>query len=374
MGKKYYDILGVSENSTVDEIKKAYKKLAVKWHPDRNKDQDTTKKFQEISHAYDVLSDPKKKEIYDKYGEEGLQGNGMNNFDAEEIFKNMFGGNFGFDFGNIFGQGRRRESSNKQLHIIHELKVTLKELYCGSVRKLKINRNISCDKCHGNGTKDGKAAKFCNRCQGKGFEVKMTQLGPGMFTQQSVFCNQCQGKGKNIEKENKCEKCLGNTKIKKSEIIEVNIKPGMSWNEHLDFPGKGDQSGKNVGNCIIILKPKKMVFDDIKFERHGSDLVCKLDINLSEALTGFKRIIKHLDGRNICIESDNVIEPETIKTIAGEGMPNLNNPVNSGKLVILFEIEFPKKLTDKCKKALISNLPEKQTIGDKINITKHCKI
>lgn len=376
MNRDYYQILGISKDATPKDLKKAYRSLSLKWHPDRNNSPEATSKFQEISHAYDVLSDPEKRRIYDQFGEEGLQGNpGMHNMDPEELFRTVFpdlfggmGGMGGMGGFQGFNTGRRQSSDN---NIKFELNVSLKELYKGVTKKIKISRKIDCQKCCGHGTKDKKDPEACPDCSGQGVKVGMKQIGPGMMQQFVDKCKRCQGKGKFILNSNKCSECSGSGEVEENEIIELEIVPGKEWGEHYIIRGKGNRKqGQPDGDLIILLKPKVYIpptNDEIVFHREGDDLICDMTINLSEALTGFKRVIKHLDGRLLYINSDpeQIVTPQMIQYIENEGMPSPDNPQLKGRLIIQFSVEFPSKLSIKSQKELIKNLPQKQ--NKKIN-------
>jgi len=331
---KLYEILGVSRNASVNEIKKQYRKLAKTYHPDKNQDQSEAEKFKEISFAYEVLSDPKKKETYDRYGLKGLQEGGSDGFSsAEDIFSQMFGGSL---FGG-FGGGRRRRQRGDDT--IHPLKVSLEDLYNGKVSKLQLSRNVLCKTCNGVGGKPGSRVK-CVGCKGMGYKVHLRQLGPGMLQQMQRPCDDCGSQGEVINEKDRCNACKGKRVTNETKILEVNVDKGMRDDQKITFRGEGDQQPDvETGDVVIVIQQKTHE----KFQRNGNDLYLPVTISLAEALCGFSTYLKHLDGRYIYIRNKvgEVIVPGSVKGIRGEGMPIYRNPFEKGNLYIKFNVEFP---------------------------------
>mmetsp|Transcript_137 Transcript_137/g.466 ORF Transcript_137/g.466 Transcript_137/m.466 type:complete len:425 (+) Transcript_137:62-1336(+) len=363
----FYKILGVDKNASTGQIKKAYYKLAKDLHPDKNPgNEEALKKFQELSHVYDVLSDPKKKEIYDQFGEEGLQGQG--GMDGSSIFDQVFGGGFGDMFGFGGGRGGRgRGGRQKGDDIAFGLGVSLKELYNGSVRKLKVNKQVLCAKCEGRGSKSEGATQQCGGCNGRGVRIIRHQIGPGMVQQMQSVCNDCGGKGEVIDKKDRCTKCKGKKTIQEPKVIEVGIEKGMREGQRITFSQEGDQAPNTTpGDIIVVVKEKED--PECGFIRHNDDLVYKKNISLLESLTGFEFLIEHLDGRTLVIRSkpDEIIETDTVRVVPGEGMPKHKNPFIKGNLLIHFTVEWPKPgvLTDKQKQALSAALPPKPKLPE----------
>lgn len=344
---KYYDILEVKPGATEGELKKAYRKLAMKYHPDKNPD--AGDKFKEISHAYEVLSDPQKREIYDQGGEEAIQqggGRGGGGFSSPmDIFNMMFGGGMG-------GGGGR--NSNKTKPMVHKLGVTLEELYNGKTRKLAATRDIVCSSCDGKG---GSNVKNCTGCKGRGVKIQTIQMGPGMMQQCQSVCGECEGKGEIIPPSSRCKTCKGKKTTKEKKVIEIELDKGAPSDFRKVFYGEGDQEpGKEPGDIVIQIEEK----EHSVFQRHGRDLTMKMDIDVSEALCGMKRPVKTLDGRNITISTKpgEVIKQADIKMVRGEGMPTHRDPFNKGKLIVLFNITFPEKLDASVAAKLAALLPK----------------
>lgn len=286
----YYDLLGVQPNATPDELKKSYRKLALKYHPDKNPEKDAAEKFKQISQAYEVLADAKKRDVYDQGGEQALKegGGSDGSFSSPmDIFDMFFGG----------GGGRRGKKDNKGKDVIHQLSVTLEDLYNGTTRKLALQKNVICDKCEGRGGKQG-AVQKCTTCKGTGSQVILNQLGAGMYQQIHTTCRECDGNGEKINPKDMCKTCNGKKIVHERKILEVHIDKGMEDGQKIHFYGEGDQSpGLEPGDIIIILEEK----DHSIFKRKDMDLFMKMELNLNEALCGFKRTIKTLDNRILVI-------------------------------------------------------------------------
>ncbi|EFO95684.1 hypothetical protein GCK72_003586 [Caenorhabditis remanei] len=343
----YYDVLGVKPDASDSELKKAYRKMALKFHPDKNPD--GAEQFKQISQAYEVLSDEKKRKIYDQGGEEALQGGGgggegfHNPFDVFDMF---FGG----------GGGRRGERRVKPT--VHNLRVSLDALYKGCTKKLKISRTATCKQCNGRGGAEG-AAKTCADCNGRGMKIRMIRMGP-MVQQMQSHCESCNGEGETIDHKDRCKKCNGKKQVKEDEIIEVGITPGMRDGEKFVFEGKGDEvvGIDKPGDFVVVL-------DEIEhgtFVRKGDNLIVQHNIDLSEALCGFVRTITTLDGRHIFyrVLPGEVIAHADVKVIHNEGMPMKRAPSDKGDLLVQFDVKFPDKISPDAAKKLADLLPGKR--------------
>ncbi|XWS32402.1 hypothetical protein CRYUN_Cryun23aG0156500 [Craigia yunnanensis] len=331
---KYYEVLGVSKSASQDELKKAYRKAAIKNHPDKGGDPE---KFKELAQAYEVLSDPEKREIYDQYGEDALKegmggaGPSHNPFD---IFESFFGGGaFG---GGGSSRGRRQKQGED---VVHTLKVSLEELYNGTTKKLSISRNALCSKCKGKGTKSG-ASSRCYGCQGTGMKITSRQIGLGMIQQMQHACPECRGSGEVISNRDRCPQCKGNKVTQEKKVLEVHIEKGMQNGQKITFEGQADEAPDTVtGDIVFLLQLKKHP----KFERKFNDLYFEHNLSLTEALCGFQFALTHLDGRQLLIKSnpDEVIKPDQYKAINDEGMPHHQRPFMKGRLFIHFNVDFP---------------------------------
>ncbi|XP_014516725.1 dnaJ protein homolog 1 [Vigna radiata var. radiata] len=333
---KYYDILGVSKNATEDEIKKAYRKAAMKNHPDKGGDPE---KFKELGQAYEVLSDPEKKELYDQYGEdalkEGMGGGGGGSFhNPFDIFESFFGGSsFG---GGGSSRGRRQKHGED---VVHSLKVSLEDVYNGATKKLSLSRNVLCPKCKGKGSKSG-ATSRCFGCQGTGMKVTRRQIGLGMIQQMQHVCPDCRGSGEVISERDKCSQCKGNKVTHEKKVLEVHVEEGMQQGQKIVFEGQADEAPDALtGDIVLVLAVK----EHPKFRRERDDLFIDHTLSLSEALCGFQFTITHLDGRQLLIKSNpgEVIKPGQSKAINDEGMPLHNKTFMRGRLYIQFNVEFP---------------------------------
>ncbi|XP_051120639.1 dnaJ protein homolog ANJ1 [Andrographis paniculata] len=349
---RYYEILGVPKTASPDDLKKAYKKAAIKNHPDKGGDPE---KFKELAHAYEVLSDPEKREIYDQYGEDALKegmGGGGGMHDPFDIFSSFFGGS---PFGGGSSRGRRQRRGED---VVHPLKVSLEDLYLGTTKKLSLSHNIICSKCSGKGSKSGASTK-CMGCQGSGMKVTIRQLGPGMIQQMQHACNECKGTGETINEKDRCPQCKGEKVVQEKKVLEVHVEKGMQNGQKITFPGEADEAPDTVtGDIVFVLQQK----EHPKFKRKGEDLFVEHGLMLTEALCGFQFILSHLDGRQLLVKSQpgEVVKPDSYKAINDEGMPMYGRPFMKGKLYIHFTVEFPDSLTPDQVTALAKILPPKQ--------------
>ena len=349
---KFYNLLSISKNATEAEIKKAYKKAAMKYHPDRNPNNkdEAEQKFKEISQAYEVLSDPNKKRIYDQFGEDGLKNSGgMGGSSPFDIFEKMFGGNGGnmfnmsesfFEdspFGNFFGNKNRSNNLDNQI----ELNISYKDIMLGSTKSVKITRKIISNRNN---------MTICSKCNGKGKTVNMIQIGPGLVTQSVNKCSICNGLGKKIKY------------IEKTEIIKINVPKGSSEGEYIKIDNKGDEGENTIGNLIIVFKEEK----NNNLSRNKDDLVFKKKILLSEALGNLEFIFNHPSKNEIIITDSSVIKPDSIKIVNGLGFP-IKNSMRTGNLIIQFEVIFPEKISNE-KIDLINKLLPKRVKLDKNKI------
>jgi len=331
---EFYDRLGVSPAASNEEIKKAYRKMAMKLHPDRNPgDKTAEEKFKALGEAYDVLGDEKKRKLYDRYGKKGLEEGGYQQRSARDIFSAFFGpGMFGDDDEGESGPRRGDDSVNP-------LNVTLEDLYNGKTSHIAITRNILCSKCHGNGTKSGKTPTKCKACNGRGIRVVTKQMG--MFVQSmQTSCPECRGRGEVINDKDKCPECGGKRVVSDRKVLELVVEPGMKDNQRITFAGESDQApDMEPGDVIFVIRTK----EHSTFKRSGNDLIMKQSITLVEALTGFEFSFKHLDKRNIVVKSapEQVVKPGDVMSIPDMGMPIYGRPFSWGRMLVQFDVIFP---------------------------------
>jgi DnaJ family protein A protein 2 len=333
---EYYEALGVSKSATNAEIKKAYRKMAVKHHPDKGGDEDT---FKKISEAYAVLSDSEKKQLYDQYGKEGVSQGGGGGPQGSDIFSMFFGG----------GQQRGPRGPQKGEDVVHPLKVTLENLCNGKTVKLSINRQrVKYPK----GMDAETAVSDCPTCHGRGFVMVTHQIGPGMIQQMKQRCKTCSGAGKSYKK--------GVKVVKEKKILEVHVDKGMQDKQKIVFSGEADEApGQLPGDVIFVIDQQ----EHETFQRKGADLIMEKKISLKDALTGFSLNQKHPDGRTLIIKTkpNEIIEPNSVKAIVDAGMPVHKSPFQRGCLFIMYRVEFPKSLTDPQVTALRAALPGKSS-------------
>lgn len=330
---KFYDLLEVSTSATDSDLKKAYRKAALKYHPDRNPGADVGDRFKEISHAYEILSDPEKKQIYDQFGESGLSGDGGHGpggMSAEDLFSQLFGGGGG-------GRGGPR-GPRKGKDTTHALKVTLNELYKGKMSKLALQKQILCSGCDGLGGKAGATSK-CLGCNGRGVRITMRQMGP-MIQQMQQTCSDCNGQGEMIKDKDRCKECKGRKVSTERKILEVFVEKGMQNGQVITFTGEGDQApGIIPGDIVIVIEERP----HSQFKRSGQDLYYEAKIDLATALCGGVFYITHLDDRvlSVSILPGEVITPGLTKTISNEGMPGYKRPFDKGTMYVKFDVIFP---------------------------------
>lgn len=329
LAENYYETLGVGEDATEKQIKKAFRKLSLKYHPDKNKNsEEAKKKFNEVNTAYEILSDPDKRSIYDLEGDEGLKN--MNK--PVSPFDSFFGG----------GGGGRRKGPDYQT----EFQVDLDVLYNGGEMEMSINRKVLCKKCKGSGAKDGEVV-VCKACKGKGVVLKMQQLGPGFNVQMQQHCDKCGGKGKSAK--NVCPSCRGKKQEMEQKKLEIVIEKGMATGQRIVFERASEQTpGISPGDVVLILKQKKHRY----FKRQGDNLHYTMTISLKEALLGFSQEITHMDNRKVTVKRDEITPPDYVMRIKGEGMPKHEVSSYKGDLIVTFKIKFPTKLSEIDKDAI----------------------
>jgi molecular chaperone DnaJ len=360
--RDYYEILEVGKNASAEEIKKSYRKQALKNHPDKNPgDKEAEERFKEAAEAYEVLSDPDKRRRYDQFGHAGLSGNGFGGFSGgmsiDEIFRHfgdIFGGAFGGGFDNGFssffgGGGHRGRSVNRGSNLRVKVKLTMEEIAHGIEKKIKVNKYISCTSCRGTGAKNGTAYQTCSTCKGSGHVTRVTSTFLGQM-QTTTNCPHCGGEGQVLME--KCPECAGNGVIKGEEIIAIKIPAGVGEGMQLSMSGKGNAAARGGINGDLIIQIEEIQHD--QYERNGNNLIYEHFLSFPEATLGTNLEIPTLDG-NVRIK----VEPGTQsgKTIRlrGKGLPSVNAHEGRGDLLITLNVWTPKNLT-KEEKLLIEKL------------------
>lgn len=347
MGSDYYKLLGVDKTVSDKELKKAYKKLAMKYHPDRNKDnkEEAEAKFKEISKAYNVLSDPNKRATYDKFGEEGLQGQG--NFNPQDMFNDLFGGAF-HNMGDLFGGRMRGNQTPKKSVMQCDIVISLEESYNGCNKMIELDINIKCDGCNSTGSTDKSNTYKCSTCNGSGSVTKTQQLGPFQIAQQVSVCNKCRGTGDGeIPEKYKCKQCNGKKLINKRKKFKLNVTPGIIDGHSLINENCGHYNVKSGLNDDIQFNFS--IDNKTNFKREGINLVYYKDISLGSALCGIDFAIKHINGELINIKYSNVIKPDDSLMCIGYGMPDINESGEYGNLVVRFNIKYPETIKEEYK-------------------------
>lgn len=354
MAKNYYDTLGIDKNASKDEIKKAYKKLARKYHPDISKEEGAEAKFKEVNEAAEVLLDDQKKQRYDTYGSaEGPSGfGGGGGYSSGGFNPGDFGINiddifeqFGFGGGG-FGSSRGGFSSGKDTRVSAQVEVSLDDVYFGCEKDVKVTRDVMCDTCDGKGAKDSSDVKTCSTCHGSGVvtEIQRSILG-AIRTQRP--CPSCHGRGKTIN--NPCSACSGEGSVRKTESMSLKIPKGIENGVTLRVPGKGsyDMDTSSYGDLYVrvFLKENKT------YDVDGADLYMKLDINFIQAILGDEVEFKHF-GKILSLKVPQGTQGNTVLRLKGKGLPYFNSN-NTGDLYVKIDVEIPKKTTNKQKEILL---------------------
>ena len=346
--RDYYEVLGVSKNATADEIKKAYRKKAVQYHPDRNPgDKEAEEKFKEAAEAYDVLSNPDKRARYDQFGHAGMNGaagggaGGFGGFGGgfsmEDIFSqfgDIFGGHFGGGFRSSGGGGRR---VNRGSDIRVRVKLTLAEIAAGVTKKLKITKTVACDKCGGTGARDSNSYATCATCNGTGYVTRVENTFFGRMQSQGV-CPTCGGTGKVISAP--CDKCKGEGTQRGSEVVEIAIPAGVGEGMVLTVAGKGNapRHGGVNGDLQVVIEEEAHP----ELLRDGNDLIHNLNIPVTTAILGGTVEVPTVDGR-----AKIKIAPGThagkVLRLGGKGLPDVNG-YGRGDILVVVDLTIPSKL------------------------------
>lgn len=371
--RDYYEVLGVSKSATEDEIKKAYRKLAIKYHPDRNPDnKEAEEKFKEAAEAYDVLHDPQKRQQYDQFGFDapgggfgngGFSGGGFTMDDIFSAFGDVFGGHGGFGGFSGFGGGngtQRAQYRGSDLRL--KVRLTLQEISTGVTKKFKVKKDIACSHCHGSGAEAGSGSSTCPTCQGRGVVVKTVRTMLGMMQTQSE-CPTCHGEGTVIK--NKCHECGGMGIVKGEEVVEIKIPAGVAEGMVVNVPGKGNAGAHNGITGDIQVYIEEIANDT--FVRDGQDVIYNLLLDFPTAALGGEVEIPTIEGTKVKIRIEPGTQPGKTLRLRGKGLPAVQG-YGSGKgdLVINISVFVPKTLTKDERKA-IEQLRESENFkGDTI--------
>ncbi|HUI92024.1 MAG TPA: molecular chaperone DnaJ [Chitinivibrionales bacterium] len=372
--RDFYEVLGVPKSASEDDIKRAYRKLAMKYHPDKNPgDKEAEEKFKEATQAYEVLKDPKKRSQFDQFGTAAFEGpgaggagggfggfgpGGFDLSDALRAFMNDFGGDSSF-FSDLFGMGggRRRGGGRRgggsrgndlQVH----LHLKLSEIATGVTKTLKVKRKDLCTECRGSGSRSGKRAT-CQHCGGSGRVQHVSNSFFGQLVQESV-CPVCRGEGQIVT--DPCPKCSGSGRQAAETTVSVDIPAGVSEGNYITVDGKGDagQNGGPSGDLIVVIQEEPDNF----FERHGIDVVCSIDITFSEAALGASKTVPTLDGK-VSLKIPPGTQSEKIFRLRGKGLPELHSPEHGDQLVRV-HVHTPERLSKEAKE-LFEKLAQTET-------------
>ena len=346
--RDYYEVLGVDKNASANDIKKAYRKLAIQYHPDKNPgDKVAEEKFKEAAEAYSVLSDPDKKARYDQFGHAGLggaAGGGFNGagMDMNDIFS-MFGDIFGGGGFGGFGGGASRPMKNRGNDLRVKVKMNLQEISTGITKKFKLKKYVACPHCNGSGA-EGNAMETCPDCKGTGRVVRTQQSFFGMMRTE-VACPRCNGEGKIIK--NKCPHCNGDGIVMGEEVVEVNIPAGVHDGMQLSMRGHGNAGKRNgiPGDLLIFVEEEQHP----TLVRDGNDLIYSLLLDIPTAVLGGQAEIPTIDGKaKITIEPGT--QPNKVMRLRGKGLPVING-YGRGDIIVNISIYIPETLSKDEKKA-----------------------
>ncbi|TFH36412.1 MAG: molecular chaperone DnaJ [Bacteroidia bacterium] len=351
--RDYYEILEIQKNATKEEIKKAYRKQAIKFHPDKNPDNsEAEEKFKEAAEAYEVLSNDEKRARYDRYGHAGLGGQGGfsgQHMSIDDIFSS-FGDIFGDAFGGFsgfggFGGGRSRQRVNKGSNLRVKVKVNLSEVAGGAEKKLKVKKYVSCNECGGSGAADSNSYNSCSTCHGSGHVTRITNTILGQM-QSSQTCPSCGGEGKIIT--NKCNSCFGEGIVKEEEIVKINIPAGVGKGMQMSVNGKGNAArrGGVPGDLLVMIEEE----EHPELVREGNDLIYNLFISVPQAILGTQVEIPTVESR-VKIKIEPGTQGGRILRLRGKGVPDVNG-YGRGDLLVNVNVWIPKDITSEEQKTM----------------------
>ena len=356
--RDYYEVLGVARNANADEIKKAYRKAAIKYHPDKNPgDKEAEEKFKEAAEAYDVLSNQDKRARYDQFGHAGMSGaagggfggGGFGGFSMEDIFS-QFGDIFGGHFGGFGGGSRGGARVSRGSDIRVKVKLTLSEIANGTTKKLKINKTIACDKCGGTGAKDSSSYATCSTCNGSGYVTRVENTFFGRMQTQGV-CPTWGGSGKIITA--KCDKCGGEGVVRGEEVVEIKIPAGVGEGMAVTVSGKGNaaRQGGIAGDLLVMIEEEH----NPELIRDGNDLIHNLNLTVTTCILGGEVEVPTIDGR-AKIKIPAGTHAGKVFRLRGKGLPDVNG-YGRGDILIVVDITIPDTLNSK-ERELVEALSE----------------
>ena len=357
--RDYYEVLGVSKSATDDEIKKAYRRIAIKYHPDRNPgNKEAEEKFKEAAEAYSVLSDQQKRQQYDQFGFDGpnmgggfggFGGGGFSMDDIFSMFGDVFGGHGFGGFSSGFGGGGGRQAAQyRGADLRLKVRLSLNEVATGVTKKFKVRKDITCSHCHGTGAEAGSGSETCPNCHGQGYVVKTVRTMLGMMQTQTE-CPTCHGEGTVIK--NKCHECGGTGVVKGDEVVEINIPAGVAEGMVVNVPGKGNAGQHNgiSGNIQVYIEEEK----NDTFVRDEKDVIYNLLLDFPTAALGGEVEIPTIEGSKVKIKIEPGTQPGKTLRLRGKGLPAVQGYGNgNGDLVVNISVYVPKELSRSEKEAL----------------------
>lgn len=360
--RDYYEVLGVDKNASEEEIKKAYRKKAIQYHPDKNPgDKEAEEKFKEAAEAYDVLSDPQKRQRYDQFGHAGVGGasqsggfgGGMSMEDIFSQFGDIFGGHFG-SFGGFGGQrGGRRVNRGSDLRV--KVKLSLKDIATGVEKKIKVKKYVACSHCHGTGAEGSDGTKTCDTCKGSGVVTRIANTILGQMQTQTT-CPTCGGEGKVIVK--KCTNCNGEGIVRDEEVITINIPAGVAEGMQLSMNGKGNAArhGGINGDLLILVEEEPHP----ELLRDENDLIYNLLLSFPQAALGGSVEVPTVDGK-VKVKIDPGTQPGKVLRLRNKGLPSVNG-YGTGDLLVNVSVYVPENLSQSEKDTLngLENSPNFQ--------------
>ncbi len=373
--RDYYEVLGVEKNASADEIKKAYRKKAIQYHPDKNPgNKEAEEKFKEAAEAYEILSNPEKRQRYDQFGHAAFDGSagfgGGGGFTMEDIFSrfgDIFGGGFGGGgfggFSDFFGGGGSRgQRVNRGSDLRVKVRLTLKEIATGVEKKIKVRKYVACSECQGTGAAHGSSFKTCATCKGTGTVTRVQNTILGRMQTQSA-CPDCQGEGKTIT--DKCPACHGEGVVTKEEVITINIPAGVAQGMQLTVTGKGNAArrGGVPGDLLVVIEEES----DQELVRDENDLIYNLLLSFPTAALGGTVEIPTIDGK-VKVRIDAGTQPGKVLRLRGKGLPSVNR-YGTGDLLVNISVYVPESLS-RDEKKLLEGLAESENFKTSPSVSK----